>query len=97
MSDDATLQKTAQEAAERAIERTLEELRSYVHPEYLTTKQAAAYLNFSAQHLEIMRHRGTGPHYIKMPQRVRYRRADLDAWMERYREETAKDPEQGAA
>jgi predicted DNA-binding transcriptional regulator AlpA len=56
--------------------------------EYLDTKQAAAYLGLSHQFLEIARHRrdGSGPHYLKLPRAVRYRRDDLDAWMEQHRQ-----------
>jgi predicted DNA-binding transcriptional regulator AlpA len=51
--------------------------------EYLNTEQAATYLSLSAQYLEIARHKadGTSPPFIKLPRAVRYRRADLDAWM----------------
>jgi predicted DNA-binding transcriptional regulator AlpA len=51
--------------------------------EYLTTREAAAYLKLSRQFLEIARHRadGSGPDYIKLARSVRYRRSALDAWM----------------
>ena len=49
--------------------------------QYLNTKQAATYLGFSTQYLEIARHKGGGPQYIKLAKAVRYRLADLDAWM----------------
>lgn len=49
--------------------------------EYMNTKQAADYLSLSTQFLEIARHKNLGPAYIKLPQAVRYRRVDLDAWM----------------
>lgn len=29
-----------------------------------------------------MRHKGTGPRYVKLGRRVYYRRADIDAWIE---------------
>lgn len=29
-----------------------------------------------------MRHRGTGPRYVKLGGRVYYRRADIEAWIE---------------
>ena len=50
-------------------------------PRYFNTKQAAAYLNLSHQYLEIYRHKGGGPQYIKLAKAVRYRQEDLDDWM----------------
>ena len=54
-----------------------------VPSEYLTTQQAAAYLNLSRQYLEAARYRGdgSGPAYVKLERAVRYRRSVLDAWM----------------
>jgi Helix-turn-helix domain len=51
--------------------------------EYLTTREAAAYLKLSRQFLEGARYRGdgSGPAYIKLERAVRYRRNVLDAWM----------------
>jgi Helix-turn-helix domain len=50
---------------------------------YLTTVEAAKYLNLSRQFLEAARYRadGSGPDYIKLGRAVRYRRTTLDAWM----------------
>lgn len=53
--------------------------------EYLTTTQAAAYLGFSRKQLEHWRSAGCGPTYIKVGRHVRYRRGDLDAWMDERR------------
>jgi len=53
--------------------------------EYLTTIQAAEYLNFSRQWLEIARHKGEGPSYIKMARMVRYAIRDLDKFMQSHR------------
>lgn len=50
-------------------------------PVYMTTPEAAAYLSLSKQWLEISRHKGDGPPYIKLGRAVRYSRADLDDWM----------------
>jgi hypothetical protein len=51
--------------------------------QYMTTQEAAAYLNLSRQFLEAARYRGdgSGPAYIKLERAVRYRRSVLDAWM----------------
>ena len=48
---------------------------------YLTTSEAANYLRMSKQFLEIARHRGNGPSYIKLGRAVRYHRPTLDNWM----------------
>lgn len=53
-----------------------------IEPEYLTTPEAAKYLNLSIQYLEIARHRGDGPRYVKLARMVRYKRSDLDQFME---------------
>jgi hypothetical protein len=52
-------------------------------PEYLSTRQAAAYLNLSRQYLEIGRCRGYGPPFIRANggRAVRYYRPTLDQWM----------------
>ena len=58
---------------------------------YLTTTEAANYLRMSKQFLEIARHRGDGPPYIKLSRAVRYHRPSLDQWMlERQRNHTAE-------
>ena len=58
---------------------------------YLTTTEAANYLRMSKQFLEVARHRGDGPPYIKLSRAVRYHRPSLDDWMlERQRNHTAE-------
>ena len=58
---------------------------------YLTTSEAANYLRMSKQFLEITRHRGGGPPYIKLARAVRYYRPSLDQWMlERQRTHTGE-------
>ncbi len=42
------------------------------HNPFLTTAEAADYLRLSRQFLEIARHRGNGPPYIKLSRAVRY-------------------------
>ena len=51
--------------------------------DYMTTREAAAYVKLSRQFLEGARYRGdgSGPPYIKLERAVRYRRSALDAWM----------------
>ena len=48
----------------------------------LTTKQAAAFLNFTPRALESWRIHGGGPHFVRVSARaVRYRRRDLEDWI----------------
>jgi hypothetical protein len=51
----------------------------------MTSQEAARYLGLTDGHLRNMRHLGSGPKYTKTnPSRsgeVRYRAADLDAWL----------------
>lgn len=48
---------------------------------YLTTRQAADYLQVSPRTLEGYRYREEGPRWAKAGRTVRYRVEDLDAWM----------------
>ena len=49
----------------------------------LTEPEAAAFLNFSPRALQAWRVRGGGPPYVKISTRaVRYRKSDLDRWIE---------------
>ena len=49
----------------------------------LTARQAAQYLGVSESALRLWRSRGEGPRYFRAGEKlVRYRRADLDFWIE---------------
>jgi predicted DNA-binding transcriptional regulator AlpA len=49
----------------------------------LNTTEVAEWLAVSTQFLEIGRHAGYGPRYVRIsPRRVRYRRADVLAWLQ---------------
>lgn len=48
----------------------------------LNQDQAAALLGLQPKTLEIWRHRGGGPTFIKVGRLARYRRQDLDAYIE---------------
>ena len=51
--------------------------------ETLTSKKAASYLGISEAALRLWRSHGEGPRYFRAGEKlVRYRRADLDAWIE---------------
>jgi excisionase family DNA binding protein len=47
----------------------------------LDRQPAADYLGLSVPTLDRKRVNGDGPPYVKIGSRVRYRRADLDAWL----------------
>jgi len=51
-------------------------------PAALTTPQAAAYLGLQPATLEQWRWNGRGPRFAKIGRSVRYRQADLDAFLE---------------
>jgi predicted DNA-binding transcriptional regulator AlpA len=49
--------------------------------DYLASKEAANYIGVSIKSLEKWRLLREGPPYVKLTRAVRYRRADLDAFM----------------
>lgn len=66
--------------------------------EYLTTPEAAKYLSVSIQFLEISRHKGAGPKYVKLSRMVRYPREELDRFMrEHTRSNTCERPNRDKA
>ena len=61
---------------------------------YLSTREAAEYLGLSARTPDRYRVSGEGPVFHRFGGRVRYTRADLDAWAKvRRRASTAADGE----
>ncbi len=48
----------------------------------MTTEQATKYLGLNKRRLEVLRSQGGGPVYAKLGRNVRYRRSDLDAWVD---------------
>lgn len=50
----------------------------------MNTREAATYLRLAVRTLEDLRLRGTGPKFARLGngRSVRYRKADLDAWVE---------------
>ena len=53
-----------------------------IKPEYLTAEQVEVMTSFSVKALETMRHRRRGPPFLKVGGSVRYRVADVRAWIE---------------
>ena len=59
---------------------------------FLNTPEAAEYLGLQKSTLDAWRCRGGGPRFVKLGSAVRYRQADLDAWIEsRVRENTIQE------
>ena len=56
-------------------------MSSIALPLVLTTRQAAEYLSLAETTLEKKRVYGGGPLFIRLGRAVRYRLADLDAWL----------------
>jgi hypothetical protein len=78
----ATLTVTARGAHRR---QTLEGRLGPTQSGAMFEHDAANYLGVSAAALRAWRARGDGPAYYKLSKSVRYRLADLDAWLERRR------------
>lgn len=57
----------------------------------ITTRELCEWLRYSTQWAEGARHRGSGPAFIRLGNRVRYRRGDVIAWLrERTHRRTAE-------
>ena len=48
----------------------------------MNSKQAAGYVGCSESVLRLWRSQGQGPRYFRAGKLIRYRRADLDSWIE---------------
>ncbi len=59
---------------------------------YLTTRQAAEYLNLSPRTMEGFRVRGGGPEFHKFGRKVLYRSDDLELWAESRKRTSTSDP-----
>jgi len=60
--------------------------------DFLTTPQTANYLGLKAGTLEVWRVQGKGPAFVKFGRAVRYRKADLERWIEQQaREHTGRN------
>lgn len=53
-----------------------------MNADILNTREAAAYTRLGKPTLERFRLTGEGPRFAKLGSAVRYRRSDLDAWLE---------------
>ena len=82
---DPQLQMLADRIGEQVAVRLVERLRQGelpVAPEYLTAFQVAQMTGFSPKGLEGMRAKRLGPPYMKVGNSVRYRAAEVRAWMD---------------
>ncbi|MBA3053764.1 MAG: helix-turn-helix domain-containing protein [Sphingomonadales bacterium] len=50
-------------------------------PDILDTRDAASYVRLAVVTMERLRLTGDGPPFCKLGKAVRYRKADLDAWL----------------
>lgn len=50
--------------------------------DFLTTEQLSDYLQVPAATVRMWRHNGTGPKGVRLGRHVRYRRSDVDAWVD---------------
>ena len=62
--------------------------RRYGADQLMTLEEVADYLQVPVKTLYDWRHKGVGPSGMRVGRYVRYRRADIDAWLE-----TCRDPE----
>jgi len=60
--------------------------------ELLTTSEAAGRLKVTPRMLEARRSRGGGPPFVKVGRAVRYREADLEAWIAERTRASTSDP-----
>jgi hypothetical protein len=60
--------------------------------EYLDTRQAAGHLGISPNSLACWRSRREGPAFVKIGAKVRYRLADLEAWVDGRRRDPSSRP-----
>ena len=51
-------------------------------PDLLTTEQVAVWCTVSPATLKLWRMNGRGPAFVKLGRLVRYRRADVEQWIE---------------
>lgn len=71
---------------------TIADLSGLPRNALIDSRTAAQRLGFSRQWLAVLRMQQAGPPYIKFGSRVRYRVADLDAWVTRHRVATGDSP-----
>lgn len=61
------------------------------------TEAVSRYIGVPIKTLEHWRHTGTGPAYSRLGKHVRYRRADVDSWLEAHTTRPDREVVQGGA
>lgn len=56
-----------------------------MEPRVLNSAQAAEYIGLAKQTIADLRVKGGGPMFCKMGRSVRYKREDLDAWIDQFK------------
>lgn len=64
-----------------AIRETVSTVARQAPPEWMTAKEAADFLRIHPAHLEKLRAQRLGPAFHRWGRMIRYRRADLDAFL----------------
>jgi len=88
---EATISRIAEAVAQKLAELSprLEPTATPVvrDPEYMmTADEVAAFLRIPKQSLYNMRTRGAGPHALKVGKHLRYRRSDIERWLDEQQE-----------
>jgi len=55
-----------------------------MEPRLLNTEQVASYIGLAKQTITELRVKGGGPKFCKIGRAVRYKREDLDAWIDQF-------------
>lgn len=77
-------------AVEKAMQKYIAQLNKLHRTDgYLLVEEAAAYLGVSPQALSSQRHRCAGPPYIKDGKIIRYKKSDIDTYMEHRKMKTS--------
>lgn len=78
------LDPSLQQIIQTTVREVLAQLRRGVPvvPATFNTTEAATYLGISPSKLSRLRHSGRSPPYIRISTSIRYRREDLDRWLE---------------
>jgi hypothetical protein len=93
MDPNSNLPRTQSEYSKKALALKKANESASAHTTPLTSPEAARYIGMSDAWLRQSRMRGAtkdAPPYFKISKAVRYRRADLDVWLERHRVGTSE-------
>jgi len=55
-----------------------------MEPRLLNTEQVASYIGLAKQTISELRVKGGGPKFCKIGRAVRYKREDLDSWIDQF-------------